>query len=439
MVSAEDTELELPPTPFVGFSSTSEGGKVEAVVTNESSLAVVLDQTPFYAEKGGQMGDTGFFKVGEASIPVTDTRQQEGVVFHMVDLEHADKLKQGTFVDAVVDRERRLQLERHHTATHLLHWALREVLGSDVHQQGSLVAPDRLRFDFTHFQGVSPAELLSIEKLVNERILENGGVSYFEIPYKDKPDSILAFFGDKYGDKVRVVKIGGEGSGELVEPVFDGYSMELCGGTHTRATGELGYIAVTAESAIAAGVRRIEAVSGRPFFERYRHEQEQLDSLSGLLSCSRDELEKKVASILEHQKAIEKRLRAAQQAEASNLAGQLLDSQTTVGDVPLIVKSVAESGPKELRLLADGLKGNFQGVAVLGAASEGKVSLLVYAAPEVVSKGMHAGKLVSELAKKVGGKGGGRPDLAQAGGRDVEQLPAALAEAKSLVQAQITS
>ena len=439
VVSAEDTELELPPTPFVGFGKTSEGGKVEAVVTNESSLAVVLDQTPFYAEKGGQMGDTGFFKVGEESIPVTDTRQQEGVVFHMVDLKHADKLKQGAFVDAVVDRERRLQLERHHTATHLLHWALREVLGPDVHQHGSLVAPDRLRFDFTHFQGVSPAELLSIERLVNERILENGGVSYFEIPYKEKPDSILAFFGDKYGDKVRVVKIGGEGSGELSDPVFDGYSMELCGGTHTRATGELGYIAVTAESAIAAGVRRIEAVSGRPFFDRYRQEQDQLDSLSGLLSCSRDELEKKVASMLEHQKSLEKKLRSAQQAEASNLAGQLLDSQTTVGDVPLIVKSVAESGPKELRLLADGLKGNFQGVAVLGAASEGKVSLLVYAAPEVVSKGMHAGKLVNELAKKVGGKGGGRPDLAQAGGRDVDQLPAALAEAKSLVQAQITS
>lgn len=439
VVSAEDSELELPPTPFSGFHSTSESAKVEAVVKGDGHLAVVLSQTPFYAEKGGQLGDTGLLKVGECDVVVSDTRQQEGVIFHMVDPKYADLLEQGTELLATVNTERRLQIERHHTGTHLLHYALRDVLGTDVRQQGSLVAPDRLRFDFTHFQAVTPEELKTIEEIVNQRILENAGVSYFEIPYPEKPDSVLAFFGDKYGDDVRVVKIGGEGSGHLDSAVFDGYSMELCGGTHTRHTGELGFLTITSESAIAAGVRRLEAVSGMPFFERYREEQALLNSLTEILSCSRAELEKKARAILDQQKVLDKKLRAAQQAKASNLAGELLDSQKTVADVPVIVKSVEDSGPEQLRLLVDGLKESFQGVAVLGGAKDGKVSLLVYAAPPVVSKGMHAGKLIKELAKMVGGGGGGRPDLAQAGGRDPSQLSAALAKVDSLVQAQITS
>lgn len=439
VVSAEDTELELPPTPFSGFESIREAAAVEAVVANEGSVAVVLSKTPFYAEKGGQLGDTGRLKVGDRELPVKDTRQQEGVIFHILDADETSGLKVGDFVEAEIDRARRLQIERHHTATHLLHYALREVLGTDVRQQGSLVAPDRLRFDFTHFQGVTPQELQTIERIVNERIMENAGVSFFEIPYSKKPDSVLAFFGDKYGEEVRVVKIGGDGSGRLSEPVFDGYSMELCGGTHTRATGELGFLTITSESAIAAGVRRLEAVSGFPFLERFREEQELFSKLTEVLSCSRGELEKKAQSILEQQRVLERKLKALQQAEASNLAGELLESQRTVADVPVIVRAVEDSGPEQLRLLADGLKENFQGVAVLGGSRDGKVSLLVYASPAMVSKGMHAGKLIKELAQKVGGGGGGRPDLAQAGGKDPSQLGAALASVDSLVQAQITS
>lgn len=439
VVSAEDTELELSPTPFSGFDSTEASATVEAVITNEKDLAVVLSQTPFYAEKGGQLGDTGHFTLNGEQIPILDTRQQEGVHFHMVDKKYAPSLTQGANLQAVLDRERRLQIERHHTATHILHWALREVLGEDVRQQGSLVAPDRLRFDFTHFQAVTPEELKTIERISNEKILENAGVSYFEIPYSEKPDSILAFFGDKYGDKVRVVKIGGEGSGALSEAVFDGYSMELCGGTHTRATGELGFLTITSESAIAAGVRRLEAVSGLPFLGRYREEQDLLGKLTDTLSCSRSELEKKVSSILEQQKVLERKLKAAEQAEASGMATQLLESQSTVQDVPLIVKSLKDSGPEQLRLLVDGLKEKFQGVAVLGASKGGKVSLLVYAAPPAISKGLHAGNLIKQLAKQVGGGGGGRPDLAQAGGRDPSKLDAAMSGVDQLVQAQITS
>ena len=439
VVSAEDKELELPPTPFTGYAESSGEAVVQATITNEDSLAVVLDKTPFYAEKGGQLGDTGILKLNGDSFEVLDTRQQEGVVFHMVDLKAAGKLTEGAKLQVSLDTARRKQIERHHTATHLLHWALREVLGPDVHQQGSLVAPDRLRFDFTHFQAVSPEQLATIERLANERILENGAISYFEIPYSEKPDSILAFFGDKYGDRVRVVKIGGRGSGELETPVFDGYSMELCGGTHTLATGELGFLTITTEGAIAAGVRRLEAVSGFPFLRRFREEQALLDNLSSILSCSRADLEKKAGALVEQQKQLEKQLRSAQQAKASNLAQELLDSQSKVQEIPVIVKAVGDSGPEQLRLLADGLKESFQGVAVLGAAKEGKVSLLVYVAPEVISKGLHAGKLIKELAKQVGGGGGGRADLARAGGREPEKLDDALKSAIELVQAQITS
>lgn len=434
VVAAEDRELELPPTPFSGFVVTEESSKIAAVVDNKDHLAVVLESTPFYAEKGGQMGDTGHLSIGGQKFDVVDTRQQEGVIFHLLSKDQDLRaVTEGTSTLAVVDRARRRQIERHHTATHLLHHALREVLGKDVRQQGSLVAPDRLRFDFTHFQQVKPSELAVIEKMVNDMILENDGVSFFEIPYKDKPDSVTAFFGDKYGEKVRVVKIGGRGYGELETPIFDGYSMELCGGTHTRHTGELGYLSITTESAIAAGVRRMEAVSGSSFMDRYKSDQELLSKLGGLLSCAPGELEKKVSQMLEHGKELEKKLRAVSQSEASSHAQSLLKTQKTFGEVPVIVESV-DGSPEQLRLLADGLKDSFEGVAVLGSPADGKVALLVYVSPEWVKKGYHAGKLIKELAGKVGGGGGGRPDLAQAGGKDPSKLPAALASVEDLLR-----
>ena len=438
VVAAEDRELELPPTPFSGFSATEESSKVAAVLDGKEHVAVVLESTPFYAEKGGQLGDIGTLTVAGKEFAIKDTRQQEGVIFHILDKDSgAADIAEGAPAVAIVDRARRRQIERHHTATHLLHHALREVLGKDVRQQGSLVAPERLRFDFTHFQQVKPAELLTIERMVNSMILENDGVSFFEIPYSQKPDSVVAFFGDKYGESVRVVKIGGLGSGELSTPLFDGYSMELCGGTHTRHTGELGYLSITAESAIAAGVRRLEAVAGTSFLDRYRSEQDLLANLGGLFSCSQNELEKKAGQILDHNRELEKKLRAASQSEASNLAQNLLKSQRQFGEVPVIVESVDGGSPEQLRLLLDGLRDHFKGLAVLGGASDEKVSLLVYVSPEWVAKGLHAGKLIKELAGKVGGGGGGRPDMAQAGGKDASQLPAALASVEQLLQSQL--
>jgi alanyl-tRNA synthetase len=435
VVTAEDRELELPATPFSGFAVTEESTRVAAVIDHPEQLAVVLDSTPFYAEKGGQRGDTGYLTIGGQKFEVVDTRHQEGVIFHLLTPgQKHEAISEGASALAVVDRARRRQIERHHTATHLLHHALREVLGKDVRQQGSLVAPDRLRFDFTYFQQVKASELATIEKMVNEMILENNGVSYFEIPYTEKPDSIIAFFGDKYGETVRVVKIGGRGTGALDTPIFDGYSMELCGGTHTRHTGELGYLSIAAESAIASGVRRLEAVSGSSFMDRYHSEQELLGNLSGLLSCAPGELEKKVTQMLEHSKELEKKLRAASQSEASTLAQSLLKSQKTVGDIPVIVESVDNGSPEQLRLLADGLRDTFEGIAVFGSATDGKVSLLVSVSPEWVKKGFHAGKLIKELAGKVGGSGGGRPDLAQAGGKDPSKLPGALSSVEELLK-----
>lgn len=440
VVAAEETTLELPPTEFCGFEEVAGHTQIAAVIDNKDHLGVVLETTPFYAEKGGQLGDQGTLHLNGESFTVADTRQQEGVIFHLLPKSqgHLEGLVKGAQVESRIDHPRRLQIERNHTATHLLHWALREVLGTDVRQQGSLVAPERLRFDFTHFQAVKPEELQQVERLVNQRILENAAVSYFEIPYSDKPDSVLAFFGDKYGADVRVVKIGGKGTGLLSEPVFDGYSMELCGGTHTRATGELGFLSISSESAIAAGVRRLEAVSGAHFLERFQEEQNLLDNLAGLLSCSRAELEKKTQSVLDQQKELEKALKAAQQSQAANLATDLLKSQKVLADVPVIVESISDGGPEQLRLLVDGIRDHFEGLAVFAATGDAKVSLIVYVSPSWVKKGLHAGKLIKELAKQVGGGGGGRPDMAQAGGRDPSKLPGALSSVEDLLRRQIS-
>ncbi len=434
VVSAQERELELPPSRFVGHETLESEAVVQAVLDNQAHWAVVLDSTPFYAERGGQLGDCGSLGTNGSQLRVEDTKQQDGITFHLVPKSSQSlALKDGDRIQTRVDKERRLQIERHHTATHLLHYALREVLGPDVRQQGSLVAPDRLRFDFTHFRSVTPEELTEIESIVNRKILENGSVSHFELPYKDKPDSVLAFFGDKYGDSVRVVKIGGAGVGRLEGPTFDGYSMELCGGTHTRATGELGYLAITSESAIAAGVRRLEAVAGLSFGERLEKDLEILSRLEQLLACPKVELEKKATSLLEHQRELEKKLKAVEQSQAQDRAKSLLSKVKTVAGVPTLVEQFPDSTPDELKMLNDGLKGHFEGVVVLASTSKDKVNLLVAVTPDWRGRGLHAGNLVKELAKKVGGGGGGRPDLAMAGGRLPEKTSEALTSLESLL------
>ncbi|MCE7869996.1 alanine--tRNA ligase [bacterium CPR1] len=429
VVSAVTEELNLAPTPFTGFTRLEESTRVLQRLGNE----VILERTPFYGEMGGQVGDTGILRAIAGDFRVSETRKQEGVVLHHVE---GPGLQIGDEVRAVVDRDRRLAVERHHTATHILHNALRQVLGSTVRQQGSLVAPDRLRFDFTHYEAVRPGELRAIERLINEHILANEGVSWFEIPYDQRPDSVIAFFGDKYGKEVRVVKIGGLGVGELPEPAFDGYSMELCGGTHTLRTGQLGPFRFVHESAIAAGVRRVEAVCGLAAVEAYERDREILENLCRRLTSPPAELERRLEQLLESQKKLEKELETLRLAAAGSQVGDLLSQQKEVEGVPVLAVSAGDGDAEYLRKLADALRPKFHGVAVLGATSGGKVSLLALVDKELTKKGLHAGNLIREVARQVGGGGGGRPDLAEAGGKDPSRLEAALASVGELVKGQ---
>ena len=417
IVSAAHEELNLPPTPFVGFDELSAATEVKAVLGS----AVVLDKTPFYGEMGGQLGDQGWLELEDGSkLEVTNTTKSEGVVLHHLAAPPAS----GAKLRAVVDAVRRQEIQRHHTATHLLHWALHEVLGDAVRQQGSLVAPERLRFDFTHYQAMDPAEIATVERLVNEKILENHAVSWFEIDYKDKPDNVTAFFGDKYGARVRVVKIGGGR-----EQNFNGFSMELCGGTHTLTTAELGPFRLQSEGAIAAGVRRIEAVTGTHGLQGIFADVQMAEKLSRKLGVPVLELENKVDSLLEAQRKLTKQLEQARRAEARAEAGRLLKQVETRKEVPVLIANLGDANGEYLKWVADSLRDTqFKGVAVLAGVHEGRVALLASVDKSLNAQGLHAGKLIKELAAKVGGGGGGRPDLAEAGGKDPSKLAQALAE-----------
>ncbi|HEY4952148.1 MAG TPA: DHHA1 domain-containing protein, partial [Verrucomicrobiae bacterium] len=310
---------------------------------------------------------------------------------------------------------------------HLLHWALHEVASKEASQKGSFVGPDKLTFDFNSAP-LTPAQVADIEKLVNERILENAGVSWREVAHADvkQRKNVMQFFGDKYGDTVRVVQIGGH-AGKL-----DGYSMELCGGTHVRATGEIGLFRITGENAIAAGVRRIEAVAGLEAYRKATDEVALIRSLADKINSPVHEVEKKVEALLTHQKELEKSLRTATLREASNAAGHLLKQVQTVNGIPAIIHNVDGVDGDFLQAVADSLKGRFQGVIVLGGATNGAVALVANVSPDFVAK-VQAGKIIQTIAPIVGGKGGGKPDNARGGGKDASKLDEALAKAKSLL------
>jgi len=329
----------------------------------------------------------------------------------------------------VVDRERRNSIQRHHTVTHLFHWALHEVASKEASQKGSYVGPEKLTFDFNSAP-LTPQQVADIEKLVNERILENAAVSWSEVPYaavKSRKD-VMQFFGDKYGEVVRVVQIGG-GAGEL-----NGYSMELCGGTHTRATGEIGLFRIVGESAIAAGVRRIEAVAGLEAYRKATEEVRLLESLAGKVNSPVGELEKKIEALLAQQKGLEKQLKTAQQREASNIASNLKAQAAAINGIPAIIKNLGAADGDFLQSVADVLKGSFKGVIVLGGLANNAVSLVAAVSPDFTTK-VHAGKIIQTIAPIVGGKGGGKPDNARGGGKDAARLEEALVKAADFLKA----
>ena len=409
-------------TKFIGYDALEADAKVLEVVAMKDKTAVVLDTSTCYAEMGGQIGDSGQLILGANTFPITGTTKVGNTWLHFLDGEDAPAV--GATVRLAVDAPRRHAIERHHTVTHLLHWALHEVVSKDATQKGSSVTPDKLTFDFNS-AALTPQQLSDIERLVNERIVENASVSWKEIPYTEaKPNTgIMQLFGEKYPENVRVVQIGGKAH------ALDGYSMELCGGTHTRSTGEIGLFRLVAESAVAAGVRRIEAIAGLEAYNAARADADLLKLLCGKVSAQgAADLEKKLDALLAQQKELEKALKAAQQREASGRAKDLLSK----AENNTIIANLGDVDADYAVAVSDALKGTFNGIVVLATTGGGNVALIASVAKDHQAK-VQAGKIIQTIAPIVGGKGGGKPDFARGGGKDVSKVDAALAEARKLV------
>ncbi len=413
------------PTQFVGYDKLEAPAKVLEVVGVKDKTAVILDTSPLYAEMGGQVGDTGEMSGGGELWTINNTQKAGDAWLHF--LADKDAPAAGTQVQLSVDRPRREAIQRHHTVTHLLHWALHEVVSREATQKGSYVGPEKLTFDFSSAP-LTPQQVADVERLVNERILENAPVTWTEAKYGDikSRKDIMQFFGEKYGDAVRVVQIGGKPA------ALDGYWMELCGGTHTRATGEIGLFRIAAESAIAAGIRRIEAISGLEAYRRANEELQLIKTVAGKVNSPVGELEKKIESLLAQQKDLEKQLKAMQQKQAAEIARGLAARAQTIGSTPAIVENLGAADGDFLQSIADALKGQFKGVVVLGGTANNAVALVATVAPEL-TKHVQAGKIIQAIAPMVGGKGGGRPDNARGGGKDATKLDEALAKAKALL------
>ncbi len=410
------------PTHFLGYEHAHIGADVQEVVTLKNKTAVVLNNSVCYAEMGGQVGDTGELADEHHVWRVTNTQKSGDTWLHFIAGTEAPQV--GQHLTVRFDSARRSAIQRHHTVTHLLHWALHEVVSKEATQKGSFVGPDKLTFDFNSAP-LTPAQVADVEKLVNERILENAGVSWTEVPFaevKSRPD-VMHLFGEKYGDMVRVVQIGGQ------PEKLDGYSMELCGGTHTRATGEIGLFRIVSENAIAAGVRRIEAVAGLEAYQKATDEVALIQSLASKINSPVHELEKKLEALLEQQKALERQVKALQQREAAGAAQALLDKATRINGIPAIIERFDAEG-QSLQDIVNELKGRFEGVILLGGAAHDAVALVAAVSPSFTGR-VSAGKLIQQIAPIVGGKGGGKPDSARGGGKAVDKLDEALKQART--------
>jgi len=391
-----------------------DGEAVETLAAGEQGV-VVLDRTPFYAESGGQVGDHGTLTSGEASFEVGDTRKEGAVHLHLGRL-RLGSLRVGARVRAEVSARERGDTACNHSATHLLHAALRRVLGGHVTQKGSLVEPGRLRFDFSHFEPMTAAELRAVERLVNEQIRANLPVQADEMTYDEAIErGAMALFGEKYGDRVRVLSMGE-------------FSTELCGGIHVRRTGDIGLFKIVAEAGVAAGVRRIEAVTGAGALEWVEGMQAQLEQIGALFKGGREQLDVRVAQALERSRALEKELERLKGRLASAAGSDLAGQARAIGGVKVLAARLDGADPKSLRETLDQLK-NKMGTAaiVLATVSEGKVTLVAGVTKDATDR-LKAGELVNVVASRVGGRGGGRPDMAQAGGTQPENLDGALAD-----------
>jgi alanyl-tRNA synthetase len=421
-------------TDFLGYDRLTDSGVVTSLIFDGSLVdalrpgqegQVVLDHTPFYAESGGQIGDAGVLVGGVARFTVRDT-QKIGASFAHAGVLDAGELRVGDVVEARVDPERRTAIALNHSATHLLHAALRQVLGLHVEQKGSLVAADRLRFDFSHTQALTPEELSRVEELVNSAIRGN-------VPAETRVMALdeavaagaMSLFGEKYESDVRVLSIGD-------------FSMELCGGTHVERTGDIGFFKIVSESGVAAGVRRVEAVTGKTAYEWVVHTDQVLRDIAALLRGSRDDVDEKVRELVDRSRRLEKEVQQLKSKLASGQGGDLTSQAKDVEGIKVLAVRIDDADAKSLRDAVDQLKSKLgSSVIVLATVQEGKVVLVVGVSADLLTR-MKAGDIAGAVAAQVGGKGGGRADFAQAGGTQPENLGKALAGVESLIRSRLS-
>jgi len=432
------------PNKFHGYETTQlEGPSVAALLDGDKPIhslsegqqgSIVLNETPFYAESGGQVGDTGRIVSANASLKVSDTYSPlQGLIVHKVTVEKGT-IKVGDEVVASVDAEKRDATRRNHTATHLVHAALKEVLGGHVKQAGSVVAPNYLRFDFTHYQAMTAEETTEVEDLVNRYILENEPVNTTVMAIEEAMKSgAVALFGEKYGSDVRVLSVG-EGT----------FSKELCGGTHVRATGDIGCFKITADEAIASGVRRIRAITGVDAFERFREDERLIDRSLSALKTQRDQLPNAIERLQEELKKTRKefdelKLKVATGSVGGSQTSTNGDEATEVAGVKVLAKTVEGLDANAGRQLSDTLLARLKsGVVVLGRKDDGKVGIIVRVSEDLTDR-VKAGNIIREIAPIVGGKGGGKPDMAEGGGTLPEKLDEAISTSLKVIENFLTS
>ncbi|MBO4235168.1 MAG: alanine--tRNA ligase [Firmicutes bacterium] len=416
------SNLDIPQTEFIGYSTLNSESKILAVETDGENALVYLDSTPFYAESGGQVYDTGIMYIDSAKGTVSEVTKSGGRFAHkLINVEGTFNV--GDTASCEVDRVRRNRIARNHTATHLLHAALRSVLGTHVQQSGSSVNDKILRFDFTHFEAMSEAELTKVERLVNQKIEEFLPVSIVETDMAGAKElGAMALFGEKYGDTVRVVSCAD-------------FSVELCGGTHVGNTGEIGAFRILSESGIASGVRRIEAVTASGILENYVSEVERSSALSAMLKTTPDQLVQKTETLMSSLKAANSELDKYKQKEMGDSVSTYIDAAEDVDGIKLITKRLDGASTDDMRSLSDSIKDKTSSVAmVFAAVNDDKVTFLVSLSDDLVENGLHAGNIVKEVAKVAGGGGGGKANMAQAGAKDISKIDEAFSVAKALIK-----
>ncbi|MBR2620394.1 MAG: alanine--tRNA ligase, partial [Firmicutes bacterium] len=417
-------------TVFTGYETLVDTGIVKALFWDQKPLEevsegdvcrVVLDKTPFYAESGGQTYDTGVIYNDDFMATVEEVVKFQNVFAHKITVKQGT-IKLGAEVNAMPHAPTRNRIAANHTATHLLHKALKEVLGEHVKQAGSSVTKDALRFDFNHFEAMTAEEVKRVEEIVNDKISHFLDVETKEMPIKEAfAEGVTALFGEKYGDVVRVVSVGS-------------YSKELCGGTHVKNSGQIGAFKILSEAGVASGVRRIEAVTGLGVLAKYNEDEELIAKTSGALKSNRDNMADRSAALVEEVKALKKEIEELKKAEMSKGLGSLVDSAKEINGIKLITQQFEDYNINDLRGLSDQIKAENKGVAmVFATVSGGKVTFLVSLTDDLVENGLHAGKMIKEIAAAAGGGGGGKADMAQAGAKDPSKIGDAFAKAEELV------